>query len=135
MWSQKVLVDGRLDPPPPPGGLKKKPAWQIFDFFGTLCSPSSNYSFHYNPSPKPKHRSPGRRRPFFQSIDLGFRPRDCAVAATLGDQQDVAICGMGCRFPGSDTPAAFWRLLQAKGSGRSNNSSSRFKSQFIKSIF
>ena len=28
------------------------------------------------------------------------------------DREPIAIVGIGCRFPGADGPAAFWRLLR-----------------------
>ena len=34
-----------------------------------------------------------------------------AAARTAGAQEPIAIIGIGCRFPGADGPAAFWRLL------------------------
>jgi phthiocerol/phenolphthiocerol synthesis type-I polyketide synthase C len=34
-----------------------------------------------------------------------------AAARTDGAQEPIAIIGIGCRFPGADGPAAFWRLL------------------------
>ena len=30
-------------------------------------------------------------------------------------RQPVAVVGMGCRFPGGENPAAFWRLLRNGG--------------------
>ncbi len=33
------------------------------------------------------------------------------VPRTDGAQEPIAIIGIGCRFPGADGPAAFWRLL------------------------
>jgi phthiocerol/phenolphthiocerol synthesis type-I polyketide synthase C len=34
-----------------------------------------------------------------------------ADAPTLSADEPIAIIGIGCRFPGADDPAAFWRLL------------------------
>jgi phthiocerol/phenolphthiocerol synthesis type-I polyketide synthase C len=34
-----------------------------------------------------------------------------ADARTLSADEPIAIIGIGCRFPGADDPAAFWRLL------------------------
>ena len=40
--------------------------------------------------------------------------RDAAVGttATLSSREPIAIVGIGCRFPGADTPAQFWETLR-----------------------
>ena len=48
--------------------------------------------------------------------DTADAPRIAAAptgvaARTDGAQEPIAIIGIGCRFPGADGPAAFWRLL------------------------
>ncbi|MGE4427778.1 MAG: amino acid adenylation domain-containing protein, partial [Solirubrobacteraceae bacterium] len=49
---------------------------------------------------------------------LAGEGRAVAVARTEGDgpaegtDEPIAIVGIGCRFPGADGPAAFWRLLR-----------------------
>jgi len=42
-----------------------------------------------------------------------------AVPAQGGIQSQggIAIVGMACRFPGADSPAAFWEMLRTKGEG------------------
>jgi myxalamid-type polyketide synthase MxaB len=40
---------------------------------------------------------------------------DHVVESTVA-QEPIAIVGMACRFPGSDTPEALWRLLEQGGS-------------------
>jgi len=40
-----------------------------------------------------------------------------SVPQRTQSQGGIAIIGMACRFPGADSPAAFWEMLCAKGEG------------------
>ena len=37
--------------------------------------------------------------------------RELEIARQPTPPEPIAIIGMGCRFPGADTPEAYWQLL------------------------
>lgn len=45
------------------------------------------------------------------AVSAAAEASDNADARGRGDEEPVAIIGIGCRFPGADGPAAFWQLL------------------------
>ncbi len=48
-----------------------------------------------------------------QRLLLALREARAKLAAVeLSKSEPIAIIGMGCRFPGADSPQAFWRLLR-----------------------
>ncbi|MFA6110075.1 MAG: AMP-binding protein, partial [Candidatus Latescibacterota bacterium] len=57
----------------------------------------------------------------------GPRPVPGRTTAGPARGEPVAVIGMGCRFPGADDPAAFWRLLREGGDAIREVPSSRWQ--------